>query len=755
MRSVSRWILAGAAFAILSSGIASAQTIDFLLFYTAPGQPAQTFPNDTQVPFSSTTPTATIRAEYIGSTAATINVGPAGPPPWLVGSTEFTIAVPPTETFPLTLTPGQSLTFTVTFKPVSSSAESAIITIPFTEQVANSTMPLNSAIIIPVVGSVPAVTFAYALSNGNAQDVPPGGTMQFPPTPLNTPVTATLEVLNTGSGQTEITGVTYPPSTSPFQHSGAPLATSTVPYVLTAGGMPYTVTITYTPTAVENDTGQITFMFQDGTTDTINLAGSGVTSTLSYCTLSGTTCTDLPTDGTITFPPVAVATSTSNVVSSTAIVQVQNKGAATATINSAVTSGPFAITSTQTYPITLPQGQSTSFTISYTPTQVGSCSTNSSQCGTLVIGNAVFKLSGTGLGPQLNFSYTSAGSTIAIGTNGEVVFPGIPVSQSEKVPFTITNSGTTSTTVTLVTVTPTPPFSVPPLSPTVLAPGNSTTIPITFSPLTTGPVSGTIVVNGTSIPLIGGGTTPPTMPSYTITGPSGTAPPATQAPISLTLASPYAADLEGVLTLTTSGTLGTDPSVQFSTSSSAGNRTVDFTIPAGSTSANFEGQGPQIFVQTGTVAETVTLTPSFMTSGGVDVTPGSPTTLQFTIAPAAPVLESIQITNATASATSASFQVVLIGYSTTRALSTANVTFMPASGFNLTSPSPVDISGPSSVWFQSSASQSFGGLFQVTIPFTLNGKVSATQTLLQAISSISATISNSVGTSGSEQVSLQ
>ena len=71
-----------------------------------------------------------------------------------------------------------------------------------------------------------------------------------------------------------------------------------------------------------------------------------------------------------------------------------------------------------------------------------------------------------------------------------------------------------------------------------------------------------------------------------------------------------------MLTLTTSGNFGTDPAVQFSTGSAAGNRTVDFVIPAGSTSANFAGQGSQILLQTGTVAETVTLTPSFATTAG-------------------------------------------------------------------------------------------------------------------------------------------
>lgn len=759
MRSLSRLLRVGGLLGVLSAGIASAQNIDFLLTYTAPGQQPSSFLNDTTIPFSANAPTATITAEYIGSTVATIPMGPNGSPPWLVGSTEFTVTVPMAETFPLMLTPGTSLTFIITFKPVSSSAAAATITIPFSEvnNAPGATGPISSAIVIPLIGTSPAVSFAYAFSNGNAHSLASGGTIPFPATPLNTPATATLAVFNSGSGVAEITGITYPPSTSPFQVSGVPLATPANPFPLSASApTPLELSITYTPTAVENDTGQITLTFQDGTTDTINLAGSGVTSTLSYCTLSGTTCTSVSTGGTITFPPVTVAAGGSTPTSSTVIVQVKNTGAATATINSVNVSPPFAVTSTQTFPVTLAQGQTTSFTISYTPTQVGSCSTNPSQCGTLVIGNAVFMLSGTGLGPQLTFSYASAGGTVSLGTSGEVIFPNTQVSQSDKVSFTITNSGTTATTVVLVSASPSPPFSVPTLAPVTLAAGKSTTFPITFAPTITGSVTGTLNVNNLTVGLLGAGTSPPALPSYTISGPSGNVAPATQTPISLTLAKSYPVDLEGVLTLTTSGSLGTDPSVQFSTSSAAGNRTVDFVIPAGSTSANFAGQGSQILVQTGTVAETVTLAPSFMTTAGLDVTPGSPPTLQFMIAPAAPVLTGLQIINATGSPTSASFAVVITGYSTTRDLSTVNVTFTPASGFSLTtSQQSENIGDQSSAWFQSSASQAFGGQFQITIPFNLTGKVPTNQSLLEAISSVSATISNSVGTSGSVQGNLQ
>jgi hypothetical protein len=178
---------------------------------------------------------------------------------------------------------------------------------------------------------------------------------------------------------------------------------------------------------------------------------------------------------------------------------------------------------------------------------------------------------------------------------------------------------------------------------------------------------------------------------------------------------------------------------------------VDFTIPAGSTSADFAGQGSQIAIQTGTVAETVTLAPSFATTAGIDVTPSSPPTLQFTVAAAAPLVESVQASNETAS----SFDLLVIGYSTTRSLTSMTVTFTPASGYNLaTSQFTLPVDQSAAVWFQSSTSQTFGGLFEITVPFTLPGTIPAGKTLVQAIASAAVTVSNAVGTSSSQSTPI-
>jgi len=754
MRSSLRVFFAALFLVVLGAGLASAQgAFNFNLLVTENGISNNVL-NNTAIPVTTgvnTQAQVTVVATYTGITAATISQKPT-----VLGSTEFTVAITATTTgstaLPIVLAPGQSFTFVVTYAPTSSTQASAQVEIQYTEP-GTTTPTVQNAIILLFQGTSPAFTLFYVL-HGNSIGIPSGGTIPFGATQINTTASAGLVIENSGSGPGIITAITQPPASSPFQMQGIPPIPSSG--ITIAAGAMLNLLVQYTPTAIQNDTSQITISFQDGSKETVNLSGNGIASAYTYSYLSGTGTTPAPVapGQTITFQPVNVATTgTTTPPNSTVIVQVKNSGSASGTINSISVSGPGfqLVTPPTTAPVLAPNGVY-SFTISYTPTQVGT------QTGTLVVnGSDVFTLSGQGLGSALTFSYTSSAGTIAVVPPNAVIFSPVAVSKSESVTFTLTNSGTLSTTISNIGTSSTSsagnPFSLtpPPALPLTLKAGQSTQFMIIFTPVTTGYASGALQIDNTSVPLLGSGTAPPTLPSYTFTGPSGTVAPASQANIGLTLASAYPVDLSGVLTLTTSGNYGTDTAVQFSTGSSTGNRTVDFTIPAGSTSADFVGQGSQIGIQTGTVAETVTLTPSFTTTAGIDITPSSPPTLQFAVAAAAPVVESVQVSNVTAS----SFDLLVIGYSTTRSLTSLSVTFTPASGYNLaTSQFTLDVSQSASVWFQSGTSQTFGGLFEITVPFNLPGTIPAGKTLIQAIASAAVTVSNAVGTSNSQSTPI-
>ena len=219
-------------------------------------------------------------------------------------------------------------------------------------------------------------------------------------------------------------------------------------------------------------------------------------------------------------------------------------------------------------------------------------------------------------------------------------------------------------------------------------------------------------------------------PSVTISIPS-TNGSGEQPGITINLTSPYPTDLSGTLTLTfvPSGNNGVDdPAIQFST----GGRTLNFTVPAGSTTT------PQIGFQTGTVAGTITVTLT-LTAGGVDVTPAGLAPIIIVISPAGPVITSVSFTNSSAGL----ITVVINGFSNTRDMLQAEFVFTGSDAGSLSTPK-VDVSATDlfASWFGSPASDQYGSAFTYTQTFQLGSPDSG-------ITGVSVTLANLIGTSGS------
>ncbi len=425
--------------AVFAAGLVSAQSIPFTLLATAQNGNAATVANDSVLPFSATVGTQTqitVLATYTGSLPATLS---AGPQLWLLGSTEFTVTS--TAAAGLVLNPSDSFKFVITFSPTSPNAAGAQITIPFTTPGTGGTAVPN-AIVLGLQGTSPAFTLSYVLqTDNNVIQIPPGGTIPFDPTQIKTTAQATLNISDTGSGVGVITGVALTSGGPIFKLQGIPL----FPFTLTPGTASATLSllVTYNPTAVESDTGQIQITYQGGATATVNLTGSGVTSAFTYKYLVQGKATSVSPGGTIIFPGANVGTGGNTSGTSGLIVQVTNTGSATGTINSVSTSGPFTLTNPLTLPATVTAGNLFSVPLTFTPTQVGT------QTGQLEIGNDFFILSGPGLGANLTYAYTSSGGTTTVdpATGGAVLFSPTQVGQSGKLTFTITNSGSLPTTI--------------------------------------------------------------------------------------------------------------------------------------------------------------------------------------------------------------------------------------------------------------------------------------------------------------------
>lgn len=91
--------------------------------------------------------------------------------------------------------------------------------------------------------------------------------------------------------------------------------------------------------------------------------------------------------------------------------------------------------------------------------------------------------------------------------------------------------------------------------------------------------------------------------------------------------------------------------------------------------------------------------------------------------------------------TASGFDVAITGFATPREVTQAVFRFTAASGANLqTTELTIPLSATSATWFSSDSARAFGSQFTYRQPFTLSGDSAA-------VSSLSVTLSNSVGAS--------
>ncbi len=232
----------------------------------------------------------------------------------------------------------------------------------------------------------------------------------------------------------------------------------------------------------------------------------------------------------------------------------------------------------------------------------------------------------------------------------------------------------------------------------------------------------TVIAQATAIPAITIGGLP-SSPGYD-----------QQPEITVSLASPYTSDLTGTLSLTFASSVGgADGMIQFG----PGGNAAAFTIPAGTTQAQFSGTS-YVKVLTGTVAGTITLTVSSVMAGTTDVTPSPPPTATITTQPTVPFLSSI-----TYSQTSGGVTVTVNGFSS--ALNMTSGTFQFAGSPNATLSATtftVSLSAPFNTWYSSSAAGQYGSEFTLNVPFAVQGQAAD-------LIAVTVTLTNSKGGSTS------
>jgi len=258
---------------------------------------------------------------------------------------------------PLTLTAGQSTSFTVLFSPTASGAASGSVSLTSTGSDSNLSIPLSGTGVTQgtLTANPPSLAF------GNVQV---GNSANLSETLTNTGgSTITISQANlSGSSVFSITGLT-------------------LPLTLTAN-QSVTFTATFTPTSAAASSGSLSVV-SNASNSPLNIALSGTGTAAGQLAVSPTS---------LSFGSVVVGSSSSLSGS-------LNASGASVTITSASLNNGEFLLSAISLPLTLAPGQSSPFTVTFTPQASGATSASLSFTSNAANSPAVQSMTGTGTAP--------------------------------------------------------------------------------------------------------------------------------------------------------------------------------------------------------------------------------------------------------------------------------------------------------------------------------------------------------------------
>ncbi|HLG98166.1 MAG TPA: choice-of-anchor D domain-containing protein [Bryobacteraceae bacterium] len=607
--------------------------------------------------------------------------------------------------------------FTVSFSPLANGPLTAILTL---------TLSTGETVTFQLTGTGVAPNFitSYIINpDGNQTPVSSGGTISFPNTSVGQSTVAVFVISNTGTGAGTV-GPTAAVSGSSFKITGLQLLPAQV-----NPGTDFRFNVVFTPTAQGLQTGTLQVDIQ-GTSRTFTLQGQGAGATFKYELINGSDVVSVLPNGTISFPDTGLNGNSS------LNLRITNTGNSPGQVAAVTVSGAsFQRTDKFPLPTTVPAGGVVILTLAFAPVDVGP------QTGTLIIDSALFNLQGNGIGSRLSYVFRVGSTSTPLSNNGTASFPNTTVGSQSTASLDVTNTGNADGTISSLSSSGASFHPSFPSLPATVGAGKTLSIPIVFAPTAVGPVTGTLTADAFGITLRGVGAAPANIGTYTFSGLGSTVNPLSQPSVGLTLDNPYPFDVTGTLTLAfTPVSFADDPIIQFAT----GGRTITFKIPANTTTAIFGASATSVQFQSGTVAGTITFTPSF-TLGGADVTPQPVQTKSVSVAAGAPQLVNAQL----GTLTTGTFEIVMTGYATNREVSSVTMQFTPATGSNLeTTTLNINVQSQFSAWYQSAQSVTVGSQFTCGITINVTGGT------IDAVKSVAVTVVNSLGTSQTMNVNL-
>jgi hypothetical protein len=236
----------------------------------------------------------------------------------------------PTQTPPVTLSPGQSITVPVTFSPAGPGG---------------ATGSLSFATNLP---EFPTVSISLSGDGTKPGFYASPGTLPFGTVATGSSEPLPVDIINGGTSAETVSKISQPGG--PFSVTGLPAPTTSIP---AGGSVP--ATVTYKPTAAENDTGTLTVTGPDGAA-TVALSGTGVAG---QGTLSASPAT-------VSFGSVPLGQSP------TQTVDVTNSGNLPVTITGAAApTAPFGLPEPVSAGLTLDPGYDLQVPVTFTPTSAG------------------------------------------------------------------------------------------------------------------------------------------------------------------------------------------------------------------------------------------------------------------------------------------------------------------------------------------------------------------------------------------------
>lgn len=381
---------------------------------------------------------------------------------------------------PLTLQPGQQVSFDVVFDPSQASTSNGQLSLS-----TNTGSPVNVSLSgTGIANTYPALTLSAPSLDFGDVEMGSQKVLQLTLTSSGTaPVTVSSSAV--AGNNFQITSTTYP------------TGITNLPATLNPGQQ-IVLSITFSPNAVSSFTGNVALTSNaSGGTANVPLSGTGDAVPAASLALSATS---------INFGQVQVGST------GTRSLTLTSSGNAPLNIIAITVSGA-QFSATPSLPVTLQPNQQLTLTLTYAPTA------EEADSGTLTIasndpsGPATVSLGGSGTvatSPQLTVNPTA------------VSFGNEPLNSPASQTVTLTSSGTAALTITAASVTGSG-FSVSGVTfPITLNPNQTATLQVQFDPTSAGAATGQLTVSSNAtggtvqVPLSGTGTAVATTPQLTV-----------------------------------------------------------------------------------------------------------------------------------------------------------------------------------------------------------------------------------------------